>query len=594
MAIFVGTRLLFPEHPLAAWFATLLTAGMPEFLFMAGSVNNDNMITLLSTWSLVLMLQLLRTGLRWWQPLALGLLSGLAALTKASGLLLLPLACLSIGVAYWQSHTPKQVQLMKTLKSLAPHWGSAIAIFMLVAGWWFARNWQLYGDPSGTLGHLAVMPVRDTMTLSIFFQELPGLFLSWWGVFGCTMPPSYFYLIAGALTLGGLLGSLLGREELKSQRIPLFVLLIWFGLMWAAYLQWNWVIHAAKGRLLYPTLLAWNGLLGWGWAYWANRQHWVKTVLPGGLLLCAILIPLGVMAPRVTPPPIITQDVKLVISHPIEGSFGDAIALRGYALNQTSFEPGQQLDLALYWEAKGQPDQHYSLAIQLVSAIPGETSALLNFNTWPGGGNYPTGYWKTGEIIEDRYQLRLPDTVAQAQAWILQIIIYETESGARLPWNLQGQSIENHAKLSLVRVGASHQMTPPTDSVAAPVIFQNAIRLNAIAIKPIADQLRVELWWESLAPLPTDYTVFVHLLDAAGNPLTQADGPPLAGGFPTSFWHPGDTVHDVYILQQPDTGTSQTLKLGWYDPQNGTRLEAVQNGEILPEAALTLTVPATP
>lgn len=602
--IFVGTRYLFPQQPLTAWFAALLTAGMPEFLFMAGSINNDNMITLLATWGLTLMLHLHQTGLRRWHAPVLGLLSGLAALTKASGLLLWPLACAAIGLAYWQSQNPRLEVHKENLKTLWPKlvallkavwlpWMVVTLTFLATAGWWFARNWHLYGDPTATLGHLSVMPVRTaTMTWGIFFQELPGLFLSWWGVFGCTMPPDAFYALAGLLTLGGLWGVYRGRAELKPRCIPIGLLLLWLAMMGVAYLRWNWLVHGAKGRLLYPTLLTCHGLLGWGWSYWATRWPWLKRAFPAGLLLLAVGIPLGVMRPRVALPPIYADAAAVHIPYPLEGRFGEEIALRGYALNRNSLAPGQTLDLTLYWAVEQRPAQHYSLALQLVSAIPGETATLLNFNTWTGGGNYPTGYWQPGEVIVDHFRLTLPEEVARAQAWWLQAVLYETETGARLPWIIAGNPVSDYAPLHLVRVGASGPAPlPPAGDLAAPVTFQDAIQLRALTLAPAADQVQVTVWWASLTPLPANYTVFVHLLDAAGNPVANADAPPLSGGFPTSLWQPGDSISDTYTLPRPDPRAAYTLKLGWYDPQTGWRLEAVQDGNLLPDAALSLNLP---
>ncbi len=599
--IFVGTRLLFPQSPLAAWFAAFLTAGMPEFLFMAGSINNDNLITLIATWGLTLILWMQRTGIRWWHAPLLGLLSGMAAMTKASGLLLLPLAGLGIALAYWQAQNPRLDVTKERLKTLWPKvialvkaallpWTVATLTFLVVAGWWFVRNWHLYGDPSATLGHLSVMPVRTaTMTWGTFFRELPGLFLSWWGVFGCTMPPDLFYAIAGILTLGGLWGMYRGRAALKPHLAHILLLLLWLGMMGAAYVRWNWLVHGAKGRLLYPTLLTCNGLLGWGWSYWAARRPWLKRAFPMGMLLLAIVIPFGVMRPRVAPPPIHTDTAAVHIPYPLEGRFGEAIALRGYALNRDNFEPGETLDLTLYWEVKQRPAQHYTLALQLVSALPGETVTLLNFNTWTGGGNYPTGYWQPGELIVDRYQLTLPEEVTRAQAWRLQAVLYETETGTRLPWHIAENPVSDYAPLTLVRVGASVPVqVPPPGDLAVPVTFQNAIHLHALTLVPTEEQVQLALWWESLAPLPANYTVFVHLVDADGETIANADAPPLSGGFPTSLWQPGDIVSDTYTLTLPDPHAAYTLKLGWYDPQTGWRLEAVQEGNLLPDAALSI------
>ena len=192
-------------------------------------------------------------------------------------------------------------------------------------------------------------------------------------------------------------------------------------------------------------------------------------------------------------------------------------------------------------------------------------------------------------MIVDRYRLPLPDATPRLQAWQLHIVLYETATGARLPWNLHNIPISDHASLSLVRVGASAPLTfPQKSALAAPVAFQNAIQLSALTFTPDDDRMHITVWWESLAPLTVDYTVFMHLFDAAGNTVANADAPPLSGGFPTTLWQPGDVISDTYTLPLLDPDANYTLRLGWYDLQTGWRLEAVQEGNLLPDAALSL------
>ncbi len=103
------------------------------------------------------------------------------------------------------------------------------------------------------------------------------------------------------------------------------------------------------------------------------------------------------------------------------------------------------------------------------------------------------------------------------------------------------------------------------------------IRLNGYAITPTATrdgQILLTLLWESLQPVATDYQVFVHLLDAAGNKLAQRDGQPVQWMRPTSTWQPGEEIVDRYGLPLPqDLAQGRyTLAVGLYDPVTGQRL----------------------
>jgi hypothetical protein len=72
----------------------------------------------------------------------------------------------------------------------------------------------------------------------------------------------------------------------------------------------------------------------------------------------------------------------------------------------------------------------------------------------------------------------------------------------------------------------------------------------------------------------TDYTVFVHVEDAAGNIVAQTDLQPTGGVYPTSAWTPGHTLKDSYRLRIPeDTPPGEYRVLaGLYDPATGERL----------------------
>ena len=99
--VFAAVRLAFPDLPAAAWLAAGITAFTPEFLFTAGAVSNDNLVVALATWGVYLALRVLRDGLRWPTTVGLGVLAGLAALSKLSGALLLPFALVVIILAFW-------------------------------------------------------------------------------------------------------------------------------------------------------------------------------------------------------------------------------------------------------------------------------------------------------------------------------------------------------------------------------------------------------------------------------------------------------------------------------------------------------------
>jgi len=85
--------------------------------------------------------------------------------------------------------------------------------------------------------------------------------------------------------------------------------------------------------------------------------------------------------------------------------------------------------------------------------------------------------------------------------------------------------------------------------------------------------VEVRLTWQVLEPPAPDVTVFVHLLDANGNLIAQADGDPLAGTFPFAQWPAGLIVRDQRAIEVSGSGLS--LRVGLYDRATGERLMAL-------------------
>ena len=93
------------------------------------------------------------------------------------------------------------------------------------------------------------------------------------------------------------------------------------------------------------------------------------------------------------------------------------------------------------------------------------------------------------------------------------------------------------------------------------------------------------LIWNCLAPLSPDETIFVHVFDAQGQLVAQADGAPLHELFPLSECQPGEQIRDVRSLTLP-TGTF-TIKVGVYNRATQQRL----SGQLMAAANHSPTTP---
>lgn len=92
--------------------------------------------------------------------------------------------------------------------------------------------------------------------------------------------------------------------------------------------------------------------------------------------------------------------------------------------------------------------------------------------------------------------------------------------------------------------------------------------------------VRLTLWWEALAHIEEDYTVFTHLLDGEGRLIGGQDSMPANGWRPTSGWRTGQVVRDIhYIPFEAGEGLGEIIiEVGLYDFETGRRLE-VKDGQ---------------
>ncbi len=125
------------------------------------------------------------------------------------------------------------------------------------------------------------------------------------------------------------------------------------------------------------------------------------------------------------------------------------------------------------------------------------------------------------------------------------------------------------------------------------VNFQDLIALLSADIGSYALEsggtLEVTLTWQALAPMEEDYTVFLHVLDAADGIAGQVDAWPVQGTYPTSQWPVGETITDPYRV--PIDGDAAPgayrLEIGWYLLGTMRRLSVLAaGGEVVDDRLL--------
>ena len=202
----------------------------------------------------------------------------------------------------------------------------------------------------------------------------------------------------------------------------------------------------------------------------------------------------------------------------------------------------------------------------------------------PVAGTYPTAWWQAGELVRDPHLLPIPASVLDggSESYLdLKLGVIRAADGQPVEWEAGETTITLDY---LVVLDRDHNYQPTTPQHPQRTQFGLSVELIGYDLQsfgfaqdmPLASnlQLPVTLHWHALETPDRNYHSFVHLLDAEGQIVAQADGQPGSGEFPTLGWLPGEYLTDTHVLQlPPDLPPGEyRLGVGLYDPKTNVRL----------------------
>jgi hypothetical protein len=270
LLIYRGGRLLFPADPVVALLAVGMAALTPTHVAITSSIDNDVLLEVCFSAALCLLIGALQKGLTLRSAAWLGLSIGAAILTKATGLLLLPILGFAV-LLMAVSGTARQDLLQRCAVTLG--------IVVLLSGWWFVRNQALYGQLlplrlfAADFGHTALAaPMAEALGGwgAYFVRACCWTFFSFWAVYGRKpfdlangiqrFLPTEIYVLMGIACLC----AAAGFTRLHFQRKALFttaqlqglwVCFLTIALVGLSYIAFISHYFQMQGRYLFPAML---------------------------------------------------------------------------------------------------------------------------------------------------------------------------------------------------------------------------------------------------------------------------------------------------------------------------------------------------
>ena len=579
-AMFQSARTALPGHPGFAVLATALTAFNPMFLFISVSVSNDVLVTTFASLACWLALLTLRLGFDSRRSVILGMLVGLAALSKLSGLALAPVVALAGAWLLWRTGDRRGFVILIGSITLAP---------LLLTSWWFLRNLALYGELFGTATMLENFGGRNIPLAQLLLEEFEGLRISYWGLFGSfsIFTHRIHYLLMDALSLLGFLGLFVFLAKNRRNRLMLSIvgfLASYLALGGVTLIWWALQTTGSTGRLLFPYSIAIGILLALGIR--ALRVPAALIVLP--MFAFSIAAPFAYIMPQYDHPP----PVKRLPDSAVETTIRwDDIKLVGYeAPAEARWSPGDDIPLTLYWQPLKATDELQALFISLIDA---DGAALATIDSFPGWGTLPTTWWQRAVIYKDDYILQIPEEAQGISNVRLHIGWYPFPGGANIQPALgSGEPADAFTIPIGAFVNPDSQQTLEAGAIKGGAVFGEAIRLDAWRF---SDGHILELEWRLTREIAGDLRVFAIVLKDRYQPdqpfeiVAQADKTPPAL---LDFLKPGETFVTRHRFEQPPGSPAEySVYIGWYDESLSQRLGAPYPQNMLELPALRFSAP---
>jgi len=311
-----------------------------------------------------------------------------------------------------------------------------------------------------------------------------------------------------------------------------------------------------------------------------------------GVLLLFVVLKSALIDPhdgwlRYTSPP----GQAWAAQYPVTATFRDdadgQVALLGYDLPRERVRSGDSFPVVLYWHALTPLESNYQSFLHLARPL----HILWGQEDHLNPGDLPTKRWPLDRYVWDAYEIDvLPGT--PPGDYVLNVGLYSMSGGYRLQQvDAGGQPGGDSLAFASVQVerprrqprleelGMTHAVTVtfPDAGVTLLGFDQPYPKVKLPGAWPIT------LFWRADRDRPAAWSRDLVILDAEGNEVWKASGPPA--GYPFEMWQAGEIVRDPLLFTATSPVSLVTAKYPF-----GVVLSSA-DGPLVPEGAEAAFVP---
>ncbi len=594
--------------------AAAFTAFNPMFLFISGSINNDNLSNALASVLLVMIVRLLKRSdaptVR--ELIVIGVAAGAGMLAKFNIGFLLPLIALSLAILAYRLRSWRVFIL-----------GSAITGLLTIglASWWYIRNMQLYGDPTGLNMFIRIVGPRNIpANWAQLWSERHTFLMSYWGFFGgVNVPlPDFVYTIFNGIAALAVVGVIVGvtrgmanphpkplphKEGGASERgIPLPSLwgkgqgmggnwpillgrvftAIWIVVLFAGLIRWTTETWASQGRLIFAALAPLSMWMAWGLWQLPLKRLILMAIMVWFTVNAVILSPVSIYFGYQT----LTKN-RLTHLQPttfpcyfLDVFFCDEATFSEPTQSEPSlkmvFYPkymathvGDYLNLHIaYFNVMRYFTRDWSLFVHVEST---EGLIVAQRDIYLQQGRGATTLLNIGDEWINFSAVRIPDFAIAPQKLNVYIGFYDLKN-PQDRMIVHGTTATKDNRLLIGTV----QLLPRESSLNVPnpmsvnfggeaeLIGYDVSRLTMYPNSPV----KVTFYWRAKHPMTIDYRIFTQILEPNTTRVFGADDSmPAQWTRPTHTWQPGEIIKDEHIFtvnKDAPPGTWQ-IAVGMYE-----------------------------